>query len=131
MSPKKSYPHEQQGALFNEEIIVGGATDPELYSTATEFTPAPEGVYPETTETIQDPEGEAVVEAVRQAAAIIKNNRHVAQVGKHSPLERDGSYENIQAGDFLKDFGPVTYRNFEDAKRHAAQLEQQRRSRRP
>lgn len=131
MSPKESRPHEDQGALFAERIIPGGATDPTMHTTYVEFEAAPEGVYPEIKETAEpelSPEDKTAIEGLRKARQA--DRRHTAQAGKHSPLERDGSYSSIKAGDFLPGFGPVTYTNFAEAQRHADSLEANRQNRR-
>lgn len=131
MSPKETRPNEDQGALFAEHIISTGATDPTMHTTSVELEAVPDGVYPEAKETAEpelSPEDKTALEGLRKARQT--DRRHTAQVGKHSPLERDGSYSSIKAGDFLPGFGPVTYTNFADAQRHADRLEADRQNRR-
>lgn len=123
-------PSEVQGALFATHIVHSGVPDPELATTSVHLEPAPTGHYPEqetaleTTGEIENP----VVKAVHQAVGT--DNRRKAQLGKHSSLERSGSYvEGLQVGDYLPNFGPVTYRNLSQAREHAASLEAKRKSR--
>lgn len=118
-----------QGALFETHIIPSGVTDPEFAQNKIELEPAPEGFYAEKTEPIDEitvEEDETAAAALHKA--VVKDNQHKAQVGKHSPLERSGSYEKgLKVGDYLPGFGPVKYRNIDDARRYAAGLDAERR----
>ena len=124
-SPEIAGTENIQGALFETHIATGGATDPELLSETATYEPQPDGFYPETTEQSSREDTEVSEQAKE---AVKRTNRHRGQLGKHSPLERNGSYEDVQVGDYLPGFGPVTYTNFSDALLHAESLEKQRRS---
>lgn len=143
MSPNhpKSTPESQgQGQLFGVNEISSGVTDPALQSTRIEIVDVgPDGVYQEVDDTnseqAQENQPAPVVEAIRKA--VQTQNRHKGNLGKHSALERSGSYadletgkSNIQIGDFLPGFGPVTYRNAEAAHKHALKLEKDRQQKR-
>lgn len=131
MSPKEARPNEDQGALFAERIVSGGATDPTMHTTYVELEAVTDGVYPEAKESAEpelSPEDKTALEGLRKARQT--DRRHTAQVGKHSPLEREGGYTNIKAGDYLPGFGPVTYTNFAKAQRYADRLEADRQNRR-
>jgi hypothetical protein len=133
MSSKSGSPesHEVQGALFETHEISSGVTDPALASTRVELEPVPEGFYPEKTEPVSEivvNEDKTAKDALHQE--VVSRNRHDAQVGKHSPLSRTGTYEDIQVGDYLPGFGPVTYRNFSDASKYAVDLEARRKGER-
>ncbi len=123
---KKVDQFEGQGALFSERTVSSAETDPLLQSASYEYQPVPEGVYEDTdkADVIPIESDPNLVNAVKEA--VKTQHRRSAQIGKHSPLERDGSYLNVQVGDFLPNFGPVTYRNFERAEEYARELEQQR-----
>ena len=129
--------NEEQGALFETHVVPSGVTDPALVGKSTEsYEPVPGGVYPEAaTEAESVPEDALAVSALREA--VKKDNRHKGQVGKHSPLQRDGAYADLEnntsfvkAGDVLPRFGIVTYSNMTAAEQHARVLEQERRDRR-
>lgn len=137
MSPRRHEPHpEDQGALFSEELVGNGAQDPENYAVTHQLEAAPDGVYPEKpVDTPPTAEETQLLEAVHKA--VVTDNRRKGQLGKHSPLEREGKYADletgvslIKAGDVLPGFGPVTYRNMAQAESHARKLEQDRSSRR-
>jgi hypothetical protein len=139
MSPKGHSPemHEEQGALFETHVVPSGVTDPALVGKSTEtYEPVPGGVYPEAEpEAEPAPEDTVAVSALREA--VKKDNRHKGQLGKHSPLQRDGAYADLEnntsfvkAGDVLPRFGIVTYSNIAAAEQHARMLEQERRDRR-
>ncbi len=125
MGPKNSLSTEDQGALFSEQVVHSGETDPEFQTTSYTYEASPEGIYPSESQ---------IAEAVAEDPDFVKNvkeavktqHRRAAQTGRHSPLERDGSYLNVQVGDYLPDFGPVTYRNFPRAEEHARSLEADR-----
>jgi hypothetical protein len=125
MASKTSHESQDQGALFAEHIS-GGATDPALYDPKVELEPIPEGVYQEkstpTPELLADKE---LIESVHKA--VVTQHRRTGQTGKHSPLQREGTYTALKPGDYLPGFGPVTDTNFSAAKKRAEQLEQQRR----
>jgi hypothetical protein len=92
--------------------------------------PVAEGVFPEDQSAPE--EGyqhltDAVVDRIIDEEHT--RNRRLGNVGKHSPLARDGSYMNPRVGDFLPGFGPVKDRNYDEAVRHAQTLEQQRQAR--
>jgi hypothetical protein len=126
-SPAEQQPP-QQGALFAEEIVGLGVTDPELQVRETRFEPVDGGIFPEATASYEAPGGEALARSVHDA--VVTDHRRKAQTGKHSPLQRDGTYEAVRPGDVLPQFGVVTYRNFDQAKAHARVLEAERRSKR-
>lgn len=117
----------QQGSLFEAHIVPSGVTDPELSSQSVVFEAAPDGHYdeeaaPETNRS----EDTVVIDGLKEAVAKKKN--HDAQIGLHSPLQRSGSYQNgLKVGDYLPGFGPVKYRNLDEAQRHAARLDRERR----
>lgn len=123
---------ENQGALFEAHVIPSGATDPALAGSRVEFEPAPDGYYPENApETTAAPETVAI-EGLHEA--VVADRRRKAQTGKHSPLQRDGAYADLEnntsfvkAGDVLPEFGIVTYSNLAAAEQHARYLEQKRR----
>ncbi len=53
-------------------------------------------------------------------------NRRTAQAGRHSPLQREGTYLGAMPGDVLPGFGVITHTNYAEAKEYAAALEEQR-----
>lgn len=116
-----------QGSLFETQLIGNGITEPADYRVTAELTPAPDGVYaenkadPTTEPVLEDTE---VLEAIR--AEIKTRHRQIAQTGKHSPLQREGSYLAVQPGDVLPAFGVVTHSNFRAAQQVARKLENQR-----
>lgn len=120
-----------QGALFDVHTTASGATDPELQNYQTVYTPVEGGVYPEGQTPSQDtPQNDGASEAVRSAAH--SHNRHMGQLGKHSPLERTGSYsKDLKPGDFLPGgFGVVTHTNFNKAQQFAQELDTKRQQKR-
>ena len=136
MSPVPNPENVDQGSLFSETIVGSGETDPLLYTTSVEFEPVPGGVFHDKTEEDTMPQTDpSVVHAVHKA--VVSSHRHDAQLGKHSTLEREGKYADldtgksvIKAGDVLPGFGPVTYRNMAEAENHAYKLEQDRHNKR-
>ena len=117
--PKHEPQPDDQGQLFAVDI--------------TRHKPAEIGeigpVFPDELEpTEESAETRHLHEAVHEAVVAEQQtrNRREGNRGKHSPLQRDGSYENIQLGDFLPGFGPVTERHWEEAKAHARSLESRR-----
>lgn len=139
MPPRSKQPQEpdpNQGAFITAEIKGNGATDPKDFRLIGHIVDVnPEGVFPDqaslTTDGAMTPEAHLSAEALkaRQTA-----RRRVGQLGKHSPLTRDGTYMTVLPGDVLppsRDFDRekpliVTERNFEQAKRYAALLEGKR-----
>ncbi len=95
----------------------------------------PDGFFPDqtplTTDAAITPEAHLTAEALRARHTA---NRTRAQLGKHSPLQRDGTYTTVLPGDVLppcKEFGRekpliVTERNFPNAKKYASALEKKR-----
>ena len=132
---RKSTPESpDQGFLFGTELVSSGVTDALLQTHSTRIVEG-EG-FPEVP---QDVEIEQTAEQVAMSALVKQatktRHRQQGQTGKHTPLDREGRYadlENgtslIKAGDFLPGFGPVTYRNMVEAESHAYKLEQQRQS---
>lgn len=122
-----------QGALFEVHKTASGATDPELQNHQTVYTPVEGGVYPEEQIPSQDTpqDDDKVSDAVR--AAVSARNRHMGQLGKHSSLERTGSYsKGLKPGDFLPGgFGVVTHTNFGQALQFAQELDIKRKDSRP
>lgn len=115
-----------QGSLFETIVNVSPETDPALRTMEISFIPRPDGHYNESSNSEEVPrelteEESATLKAVREAVA--RDNRSRAQKGRHSPLQRSGSYLDVVPGDVLPDFGVVTHTNLDDAKRQAAQLE--------
>jgi hypothetical protein len=122
--------NEEQGALFGVDVkVIGsGTTDPLSYETERRVTftdaetPLPEAVEPDTVEhTLGE---DRVLIAVQDEVAARRNS--LKQSGLHSPLQRDGTYLAVRVGDFLPDFGKVTYRNFVAAYKRASELETDR-----
>jgi hypothetical protein len=108
-----------QGMLFPVEV---SRTAPPSIGEAVEG-----GVYPDELSSSNEdsrPFHEVVHEAVVQEQHT--RNRRQGNQGKHSPLQRDGNYQQIRLGDFLPGFGPVTERRWEEAKAHARGLEDKR-----
>ena len=135
MSPKNiPQPSHDQGALFTTEVtaITVGAADPDTQKHAyiVHLEPVEEGVYetkilPAVTESKPPtPQDVAFMRGVHES--VVTHHRRQAQVGKHSPMTRDGNYSSIRSGDFLPGFGPVTHRNIAEAEKHAQELEKQR-----
>lgn len=125
MSREKRHEDEVQGLLFRRHISFGGVTDPELADPVVIYEPVPGGFYPDAyadnLEKFRDPE------LLAKIVEDQKSRKHRSgQLGKHSPLARDGSYKNLRVGDFLPGFGPVTYTNIDAAHSHADVLEDQR-----
>lgn len=129
-------PDPNQGALIAAEMVGNGATDSKDFRRVGQIIGVnPEGFFPdETSPTIEDaitPEEHLSTEGLK---AQMTANRRRAQVGKHSPLQRDGTYLTLMIGDVLppdKTLGRerpliVRERDFEYAKRYAAALEKQR-----
>lgn len=115
-----------QGELFGVVLEPSGLPEPgEQNLTARVTEVYPEGHFPEPEEAegVITPESHAA--EVAHAAEVTRNRRE-GNRGKHSPLERDGSWLQIRPGDFLPDFGPVKDRNWENAKAFAARLEKKR-----
>lgn len=123
MAPKNRH-HEQpaqQGQLFPVETsrlhppIIGEVTG--------------EGVFPEDMPaTLEGAETQHLHEAIHEAVVAEQQtrNRRQGNLGKHSPLQRDGDYTRIQLGDYLPGFGAVKERNWEEAKAAARKLEADR-----
>ncbi len=125
MNPKAlgETPEPQQGELF--QAVRPGTTEPDQLSDQAEhYKVAPEGTFPDVAQTIV-PE---VDPATHRAAVTAR--RHTGQLGKHSPLERTGSYsDDLRVGDVLPGFGPVTYANRNAAEQYAQNLDNQRSTR--
>ncbi|HSX53151.1 MAG TPA: hypothetical protein VLF90_02150 [Patescibacteria group bacterium] len=121
MSPKNPNINQepQQGFLFKD--VRPGTTEPDQIANQTQhFELTPEGEFPEAIEpTI--PETDPATHS-----AVVTNRRHRAQLGKHSPLERDGNYSNVKVGDVLPGFGPVTHTNRSAAEQYAHKLDSER-----
>lgn len=126
--PKSPSPNPDQGAFFDPQPVGNGSTDPLSHEVTWQLGEAvPEGLFPADrlgkvthNPTLYETEKKAIEEAAHTA------NRRRAQLAKHSPLVRDGSYMSIQLGDYLPGFGPVKERNWEDAKARARELETRR-----
>ena len=123
--------HETQGELFAVELESSGTTDPNTPRMVTaHFTEAEGGLFPEVVEQapVVDLNQSAITATVR--AEVAQRNRRRAQLGKHSPLQREdeagGDYTRVKVGDYLPDFGPVTYNNYTDAQMYAHTLEKKR-----
>ena len=128
MNRKAAAQNEGQGALFSEQIVRSGGTDPVLQSVTQHYEAMPDGVYNSLEQTIPkespftDPQ---LVEAVHKA--VVTDRRRVSQAGKHSPLQRDGTYLTVRPGDYLPEgFGAVTDGNYQGAKLFASGLEDRR-----
>ncbi|MBC7581567.1 hypothetical protein H7097_01730 [Aeromicrobium sp.] len=120
--PPKKIPAEQpidQGQLFPVEVsrehpaqigevVEGGVFPDELSALTEDKTPFHEAVH-------------AAVVAEQHT-----RNRRIGQSGKHSTLDREGTYLQIKPGDFLPGFGPVKDSNWQAAKSHAQKLEAER-----
>ena len=120
MAPRNRHQEQpaQQGQLFPVETsrlhppIIGEVTG--------------EGVFPEDMPaTPEGAETQHLHEAIHEAVVAEQQtrNRRQGNLGKHSPLQRDGDYTRIQLGDYLPGFGPVKERNWEEAKAAARKLE--------
>ena len=138
MPPKRHQPQQpdpNQPAFIEVEVSGSGLTDPENHRRIAKVVGIrPEGVLPQEAEV---GEGMVTPEAAATSAlaeATKTEHRRRAQLGKHSPLQRDGSYLAIRLGDVLppdESLGRgerliVKERNYEDAKRYAAKLESKR-----
>lgn len=121
MPPKKSSetgpnPNQDQGLLFEEVVTTRGAIDlDDVKKTVNYDVGEGDGVFPEVTDTPDPTTVELATNAATKAIA-----------GKHSPLQRSGTYRDVKVGDFLPNFGPVTTSNFDRAREHAKGLEKQR-----
>lgn len=130
--------HEDQGSLFETHVIPSGVTDPMLRGKSTEtYEAVPEGVYPGAHEPETEAAQEDTVAVKALHEAVVHDRRRKSQVGKHSPLQRDGAYADLEngtsfvkPGDVLPHFGIVTHSNRPAAEQHARRLEQERRDRR-
>ncbi len=119
--------------MFTDELVGNGASDPADYAVTHKLDAAPDGVFEEPTPLV----GTATDLLAAVHSAVATDNRRKGQLGKHSPLEREGKYANLQSGtslikpgDVLPGFGPVTYTNMVQAKFHALELEKERQLRR-
>ncbi|MGH7241578.1 MAG: hypothetical protein ACREGB_04745, partial [Candidatus Saccharimonadales bacterium] len=121
MPPKPKHDEQplDQGQLFPVEI---SRSHPPVIGEVVEG-----GVFPEDLPLTEEP-ARHIHEAIHEAVVAEQQtrNRRDGNRGKHSPLQRDGSYQTIQLGDYLPGFGPVTERKWEEAKVYAAQLEAKR-----
>lgn len=121
-------PESSQGELFEVLLENTGTTDPGTPRTITaHFVTHAEGIFTEMDEptpSVIDLDQPTVTAVVH--AEVAKRKRHQAQLGKHSPLQRDGTYLSVRPGDVLPDFGIVTLRNRLEAQAHAEQLEAKR-----
>jgi hypothetical protein len=120
-----------QGELFETTVESSGTTDPNIPGiVTTQFTLHDgTGFYPE----LRKAEDTSPATELNQSAVIAAahdeartRRRHQAQLGKHSPLVRDGTYMTVKPGDVLPGFGVVTHSNFTDALMHAGRLETKR-----
>lgn len=82
------------------------------------------GAFPTNAHT--DPTSIHGIKAARQSERQATANRQKGNRGKHSALDSDGVYR-LWVGAFVPGFGPVTERNWEDAKRHTEGLHAKRR----
>ena len=127
MSPKKTpeQPDPNQGFLVDVDVQGSGATDLAMHSHETTVEAVPGGAFAEPEAALPDPATDpALLEAIHKEN--VTRRRHQAQLGKHSSLSRTGSYSNIKLGDYLRGFGPVMERNFDEAQAFADKLEADR-----
>jgi hypothetical protein len=117
MNPKTPSQFEGQGSFFEEEA----------HGNMRHLEAVPDGVFPEP----ERPEDfakkfadEDIARSVHES--VVSDRRKAAQIGKHSPLQREGSYSSVRPGDVLPGFGVVTYRNLSRAEEHAARLDAER-----
>lgn len=110
-----------QEVLFGIVPVVSGETDPELVSHSVEFIAAAEIPTVQIDQTPRTTSDLRIITKVHEAVA--KDRRRSAQTGKHSPLERDGTYLSVKPGDVLPGFGVVKRMNLSDAMRHASSLQ--------
>lgn len=124
-------PHETdpgQGSLFAEVVTTRyPTTDPDdAIETIKYDLGEGEGVFPEIAEA-PVPERTALEIATEAAEmAMERSSLGGGQRGAHSPLQRDGTYLAVKAGDFLPGFGKVTHSNFTRAYEVARSLENRR-----
>jgi hypothetical protein len=112
-----------QGSFFSEEQVSHGAMDPEHYTGPTvEITPVPGGTFEATKPVNELDFSEPELAAAVHDETVSRRNR-LAQTGKHSPLQREGSYSALRPGDVLPGFGVVKYGNLQEAQAHAAMLD--------
>ncbi len=121
MNPKghDQLPNDDQGELFRIETVGSGSTDPSNHSVTHHFEVKPEGFFQEVVQPGQPDE--------LAKHNVTHEDRHNAQLGKHSALINDGIYSSgLRIGAYLPDFGPVTDTNYNEAKTHAAWLDRKR-----
>lgn len=125
MNPKNQELPADQGELMTVEWVGSGLPDPMDYTVEPTLTVHPEGVFPEPESAPESIPGEAILPPAVESE--IKRRAHsLAQLGKHSPLQRDGTYLAVRPGDVLPQFGVVTYSNIDRARAHSRQLEDER-----
>jgi len=115
-----------QGSLFDVELVGSGNPDPDSYTVTGHLTPNPDGVFPEGAQ--DNPVGlpapdSALLDTLHQEAQT--RRRSLDQTGRHSPLQRDGSYLHVRPGDVLPGYGIVRGVN-PSVLQHAQTLEDQR-----
>lgn len=126
--PHTGHNREEQGALFDVSFEGNGAVEPSQHRLTAHFEDNPTGdgtfespTLPEVPVIEGDP---ALLETARADAERRKHS--AAQRGLHSPLQRDGSYQNIRLGDWLPGYGAVTERDWDNAVVKARELESAR-----
>jgi hypothetical protein len=132
---KQIPPSPEQGAFIMAEVVHTGSTDPSTPQRIGKIVGvSAEGFFPDEvtpSDGAVTPEVAAEAETAEQTKTA---NRRRAQVGKHSPLQRDGTYLTLLPGDVLPpnaELGvenPVIVKdsNFERAKLYARRLERLR-----
>lgn len=111
-SPEKP----DQDALFTVEAKGNGSTDPGNFAVDHHFVVPEDGDHAEqpTQEDLLAPEDTAAAQLISEA--IKTQQRRAVQLGKHSPVAQGREPTDLQPGDFVPGFGPVTYRNIEAAR---------------
>jgi hypothetical protein len=123
MVSKNLPPNPNQAAFFDYTVVGNGQTDPGGHNTRVVFgEPTLDGIYGEPPVEVEY----VGIENVHNAVMTERNRR--AQTGKHSPLQRDGTYSTVKAGDVLPGFGIVTHMNLPAAQVKADALERERRA---
>jgi hypothetical protein len=95
-----------------------------MHVSSIQLEPTPGGVFPEQATSRELPDGSELAAAVHDA--VVQDHRRKAQMGKHSPLQRDGGYEHVRPGDVLPGFGVVKPGNLRTAQEFAKELQQKR-----
>ncbi|QQS18870.1 hypothetical protein IPL68_02310 [Candidatus Saccharibacteria bacterium] len=122
-----------QGAFIAAEMLGNGGTDPQSFGLIGRIIGVePDGFFPDqappSTDEAITPEAHLTTTALKEQHTA---KRRRAQIGKHSPLQRDGTYMTLMLGDVLppnENLGrekPLIVKegNYADAKRYAAALE--------